>query len=80
MSASKEPPRLPEIQDEAGDTPSWVPLLGLGLLCLVALLIAARQAVHKDSPKVAGDAGAEQAAAAPEKAAPAPAPGPVPAK
>ncbi|MFW5924581.1 MAG: hypothetical protein ACOCV4_00330 [Myxococcota bacterium] len=30
------PPGLPEIRDEAGDTPSWVPLLGVGLL--VALL------------------------------------------
>lgn len=75
MSASKEPPRLPEVQDEAGNTPSWVPLLGLGLLCLVALLIAARQAVHKDNPQVAADAGAEQAAA-PEKPAAAPTPAP----
>ncbi|MFW6052102.1 MAG: hypothetical protein ACODAU_13070, partial [Myxococcota bacterium] len=30
------PPGLPEIRDEAGDTPRWVPMLGLGLL--VALL------------------------------------------
>lgn len=50
MSASKDPPHLPDVVDEAGDSPGWVPLLGLGLLCLVALLIAFRQATGAGEP------------------------------
>lgn len=35
MSGSaNHPPELPEISDEAGDTPSWVPRLGLALFLL----------------------------------------------
>lgn len=76
MSDSKEPPRLPNVVDEAGNTPSWVPLLGLGLLCLVALAVAARQAIgHGESKTViAADGGAEPQA----KPAAAPAPTPPP--
>lgn len=33
-------PGLPEVKDEAGDTPSWVPKLGVGLGLLFAGLIA----------------------------------------
>lgn len=29
------PPGLPEIQDEAGDTPRWVPWLGLALFAVL---------------------------------------------
>jgi hypothetical protein len=50
MSHSKEPPQLPDVVDEAGSSPSWVPLLGFGLLCLVALVIALRQAAVELSP------------------------------
>lgn len=36
------PPGIPEVKDEAGDTPSWVPKLGVGLgLVLVALIVLA---------------------------------------
>jgi len=46
MSHSNEPPALPVVViDEAGDTPNWVPLVGLALLVVVALLIAMRQAL-----------------------------------
>jgi hypothetical protein len=31
------PPGLPEIRDEAADTPRWVPLVGLGLLAASVL-------------------------------------------
>jgi hypothetical protein len=30
--------KLPDVHDEAADTPMWVPMLGLGLLALVVLL------------------------------------------
>jgi hypothetical protein len=70
MSHSHEPPGLPTVVDEAGDTPNWVPLLGLLLAVGLALLIAARQAfgfgAHEEAPAVGADAGvaAEGAAAA----------------
>jgi hypothetical protein len=50
MSHSKDPPQLPKVVDEAGASPGWVPLLGLGLLCAVALVIALRQAVAELMP------------------------------
>jgi hypothetical protein len=34
MGHAHTPPELPEISDEAGDTPRWVPLLGALLLVL----------------------------------------------
>lgn len=36
MGHAHTPPELPEISDEAGDTPRWVPLLGLLLFALSA--------------------------------------------
>jgi len=50
MSHSKDPPQLPLVVDEAGESPGWLPLLGLGLLCAVALVIALRQAVAELMP------------------------------
>ncbi len=40
------PPGLPEIQDEAADTPMWVPFLGLGLFVLVALWLVISSALE----------------------------------
>lgn len=40
------PPGLPEIQDEAADTPMWVPVLGLGLFVLVALWLVISSALE----------------------------------
>ena len=34
------PPGIPEVKDEAGDTPPWVPKLGVLLGVVVAALIA----------------------------------------
>ncbi|HJK90388.1 MAG TPA: hypothetical protein RMH85_36210 [Polyangiaceae bacterium LLY-WYZ-15_(1-7)] len=35
---------LPEIHDEAADTPMWVPVLGLSLLALAAIFLIVRAA------------------------------------
>jgi hypothetical protein len=64
MSDSKEAPRLPDVTDEAGESPTWVPLLGLALLCLAALWIAARQSMPHDEKAAANAADAGVAAAA----------------
>lgn len=39
MSHPDTPPQLPEVTDEAGDTPSWVPLLGVALFVLMVALV-----------------------------------------
>ncbi len=36
-SPMNQPPQLPEIADEAADTPSWVPRLGLAVFLVCAL-------------------------------------------
>ena len=52
-SHPKTPPALPTVVDEAGDTPNWVPALGVGLFALVALVLAAQLAWtdSKDAPQ-----------------------------
>ena len=62
MSHDKHAPRLPEIKDEAPDTPSWVPALGLGLFALITIMVAIRLAWVEANP-VAKDAGAAEEAA-----------------
>lgn len=47
------PPGLPEIRDEAGDTPKWVPLLGLGLL-IALLAMFGVQAFTSDDESMQG--------------------------
>jgi len=63
MSHPKTPPSLPKVVDEAGDTPNWVPALGLLLFVLFALAVAARSALQDDTETAANPA--EDAAAAP---------------
>jgi hypothetical protein len=70
MSASKDPPRLPDVVDEAGDTPGWVPWLGFVLLLLFMVYVGGTQ-VH--AGKKAEPAAGDEAKAA-EEAAPAAAP------
>jgi len=41
------PPGLPEIHDEAADTPMWVPLLGLSLLVLATLYLVITSAFEE---------------------------------
>ena len=60
-------PEIPEVVDEAGNSPSWLPWLGIGLFCLAALVIAGRNAVSKqpaeegpsEEPTAAEQAGVE---------------------
>jgi hypothetical protein len=63
---------LPEIHDEAADTPMWVPVLGLALFAFLALFLIVRAAIDDASAElnvVTGeDAPAEEA---PAEAAPA---------
>jgi hypothetical protein len=35
MSHAHTPPQLPDVTDEAGETPSWVPVLGVVLFALM---------------------------------------------
>lgn len=53
------PPGLPEVKDEAGDTPSWVPKLGifvvLGLVGLLVYAFAPLRAPANDAPAAAAE-------------------------
>lgn len=81
-------PHVPEVHDEAANTPAWIPLLGLGLLALAAFYGVYRSATSEEPPGE-GEITAEGAAAAvaadenkPEEAgaqdAPPPTPPPAP--
>jgi hypothetical protein len=50
-------PSLPEVIDEAADTPNWVPALGLGLFALISLVFAARLAYDDANPPQAAQDG-----------------------
>jgi hypothetical protein len=39
MSHADTPPQLPEINDEAGATPRWVPIFGLVLFALIVAYV-----------------------------------------
>ena len=63
-------PQLPVVVDEAGDSPKWLPWLGIGLFCLIALLVAGKRAMPAaggaedtaaDEPTAAEQAGVEGA-------------------
>lgn len=45
---------LPEVHDEAADTPMWVPALGLGLLTLITVFLIVRAALSEDESAPAG--------------------------
>ena len=62
MSHDKHAPSLPEIVDEAADTPFWVPALGLGLFALISIVFAIRLAWVDANPP-APEPAAQQAAA-----------------
>ena len=66
MGHAETPPQLPEVTDEAGNTPRWVPLLGAGLFALAILAIVLHHA------GAAGNEGDAEPEAAPEAEAAAP--------
>ena len=56
-----ETPQIPEVTDEAGDSPKWLPLLGAGLF---ALALAAIIWAHMGGEDAGGDAPSAEAAPA----------------
>jgi hypothetical protein len=58
MSESNQPPGLPEIVDEATDTPAWIPVTGLVLLAFFLLLFVVSQATGDEEE--AGGAAVER--------------------
>jgi hypothetical protein len=44
-----EHPSLPPVHDEAADTPLWIPVVGLALLAIVALIVVGRATEHGDT-------------------------------
>lgn len=61
-------PALPTVHDEAGDTPMWLPILGIALFVLMAFAYSFRGAMMSTDEGV-GDAAAAEAVA--EEAPPA---------
>lgn len=61
------PPGIPEVKDEAGDTPPWVPKLGvvvvLALVALIGYALIPLQPATDDAPAPAADEQTEAAAA-----------------
>lgn len=55
---------LPEIHDEAGDTPMWVPALGLGLLVLATLYLLFSAAFPDEEAEAPAEPAVEIAAPA----------------
>ena len=70
-------PQLPTVVDEAGDSPKWLPWLGIGLFCLIVFLVAGKRALPEapdtdaaaEEPTAAEQAGVEGAKPAAERAA-----------
>ena len=63
---------FPEVHDEAGDSPRWLPALGFAILFVFSLFIAYRSATSSEEPGVVETAvettEAAEAAAAPAAA------------
>lgn len=63
MGHANTPPQLPEVTDEAADSPKWLPALGAGLfaVAVVLILLATRfdgdDAVHEAPPAPLEQAG-----------------------
>lgn len=66
------PPGLPEIIDEAGDSSKWLPVLGIALFSLIAVVFVARTQMADEAP-AAAEAPADDAPADAAPAADAPA-------
>jgi hypothetical protein len=53
MPPSNPPPALPEVYDEAGDSPRWVPALGAGLFIMFVAVFATRVLTQPHTPPTA---------------------------
>jgi hypothetical protein len=62
--SQQKPSGLPEIKDDAADTPMWVPMIGVGLLVAFVLLFTYKAVTSSPAGEPAED-GATPAAAAP---------------
>jgi hypothetical protein len=69
MSHANTPPTLPTVVDEAGDSPTWVPVLGLALFALVGLLVAIRLAGEESTQRAEDTVQLEAPAVAAEQPA-----------
>jgi len=68
-------PTLPDVTDEAGDTPNWVPIVGLVLLSVIALMAVMHpkdEPAANDQPVVVEVAAPTNGANPPAANAPAP--------
>lgn len=70
MSHDKHAPTLPQIVDEAPDTPGWVPALGIGLFALLSIVVAIQLAWNDANPPAPAPGAAQAAAAVDGGAAP----------
>jgi hypothetical protein len=62
MGHAHTPPELPEITDEAGDSPKWLPWLGVALFVLGSGWIAISHGTHAEEAGSDADAAQEPAA------------------
>ena len=54
MTGHADPPGLPEVIDEAADTPSWVPWLGFAFVLAAAVYaVLGGSAQHEEAPPAA---------------------------
>jgi hypothetical protein len=59
MGHADTPPQLPEVSDEAGNTPRWVPLLGVVLFLLSVAAIVVCHGGSEDAASAAEAPAAE---------------------
>lgn len=62
MGHANTPPQIPEVTDEAGDSPKWLPMLGVAVLAaLVAWVVLSHSGAEGDAeaPAAEGEAVAE---------------------
>lgn len=64
MSHADHPPQLPDIRDEAGETPRWVPYFGLALFALIVAYVWWAHHQRATAATEGGDAPAVVGAAA----------------
>ena len=60
MGHENTPPELPKIHDEAGNTPGWVPVLGVILFVTAAAAIVVCHGSLKDADDAAGIGAVQQ--------------------